>query len=317
MHTIITRGRQRALAALLLLLALLIGAQPSVAQTTAPGLSILAAPASGAYVGPGDVTTGWIGWYSCAFAFSAATRGSLACNVCNSVGANCVDVSSNAITGVVPTPAPGGTSCTNITPCIVDIAYDQSGSGHPLSNLKSNTSSPQLNIAALGASQGLSIGLNLATSVGLSGSIGSPARPFSFSVVYKTAPATTGTGQHILEQAGGADLNLGNLNGMTNIARMFVAPSGFNGTATDGVFHAAQASYRSGSSGQINVDGTTASGSLGTNTFTTNFDIGIGSGGSGNTSLNGIVMEAGILSSDSSGAVATNLNANQHSRYGF
>ena len=63
------------------------------------------------YTGPSDLNTFsmWFGTY----AFTAAKRGTKAVNVCNVTNTTCVDVNSDATTGIVPNPSPGGIACDN------------------------------------------------------------------------------------------------------------------------------------------------------------------------------------------------------------
>jgi hypothetical protein len=90
----------------------------------------LAAP-SGGYTGPGDVVSGWAFWGGLR-AFSAATAGTKAANICNAGDANCADVNTLANGNFDVTTAQGaplncgGTGGT----CTVKTLYDKSlGSG--------------------------------------------------------------------------------------------------------------------------------------------------------------------------------------------
>src|SRR5258706_14710917 len=86
-------------------------------------------PFSGGYQGPGNVvTTGWIFWFGLR-AFSAATAGTKAANICNSGDANCADVNTLAngnFDVATATGAPlncGGAGGT----CTIKTLYDKSG----------------------------------------------------------------------------------------------------------------------------------------------------------------------------------------------
>src|SRR5215472_8943212 len=49
----------------------------------------------------GDAGVTFTSWWSTSFAYSAAKRGTKAVNLCNPGGTNCVDVNSDATTGIV------------------------------------------------------------------------------------------------------------------------------------------------------------------------------------------------------------------------
>ena len=83
------------------------------------------------YVGPGDVTTGWMAWHGLR-AFSAATRGAALVNVCNSTGGTdigCADLSSDPATGSLVPATVSGIACPGAN-CTVKTWYDQTGNLH-------------------------------------------------------------------------------------------------------------------------------------------------------------------------------------------
>lgn len=83
------------------------------------------------YTGPGDrgLTFG-VFWGL--YAYTAASRGGNIVNVCNQANTTCVDVATDATTGLPANPSPGGTACTvsgggNF--CTIKTFYDQTGNG--------------------------------------------------------------------------------------------------------------------------------------------------------------------------------------------
>jgi hypothetical protein len=86
------------------------------------------------YTGPGDIKTYaiWGGLY----AYSGATRGTKAVNICNVSDVACADVNSDATTGIVPDPTIGGVLCgttVGVNVCTIKTFYDQSGNSNDLS----------------------------------------------------------------------------------------------------------------------------------------------------------------------------------------
>lgn len=88
--------------------------------------------AGGAYVGPGDVVSGAKAWYGLR-AYSSATRGTKAVNVCNSTGGVsgvCADMFTDATTGALVPQVIGGITCPGTTDCTIAIWYDQTAGGN-------------------------------------------------------------------------------------------------------------------------------------------------------------------------------------------
>lgn len=80
----------------------------------------------GGYTGPGNVT-GAVAYYGLR-AYSAATRGTRAVNVCLPAGTPCADFLTDATTGDLITTATGVTTCNNTTViCVINTWYDQAG----------------------------------------------------------------------------------------------------------------------------------------------------------------------------------------------
>jgi hypothetical protein len=86
------------------------------------------ATAGVAYTGPGDIAT----FQYCygLRAYSSATRGNAAINLCDNTGANCSDVATNASTGVLNAPGThGANNCATSNTCLIAKFYDQTGGG--------------------------------------------------------------------------------------------------------------------------------------------------------------------------------------------
>lgn len=80
-----------------------------------------------AFQGPGDIVSGATAWYGLR-AFSSAKRGTKAINLCDNAGANCTDISTDAVTGKLNNPGTlGANNCATSNTCLIKIWYDQSG----------------------------------------------------------------------------------------------------------------------------------------------------------------------------------------------
>ena len=106
------------------------------AQSPAPGFppgiyqnrAALDAAAAVSFQGPLDIVGSATACYSLR-ACSLAKAGTKAINLCDHLGANCTDISTNATTGKLNAPGTlGSDNCTVLTTCVIKIWYDQSGS---------------------------------------------------------------------------------------------------------------------------------------------------------------------------------------------
>jgi hypothetical protein len=80
------------------------------------------------YQGPGDVAGSAAKFWWGLRAYSAATRGNNAIQLCDAAGANCTNVATDAATGALNAPTNiGGTDCTAVTTCRINTFYDQAG----------------------------------------------------------------------------------------------------------------------------------------------------------------------------------------------
>ena len=309
--------RKQITAILSALLGFLFLAGVSLSQSVTPaGLASLKGAGVPDAGGIGDVLSGWAAWWSVARSYSIATAGTKAYNVCSPLGTNCVDVFSNAVTGIVPTPAPGGVTCNNVTYiCVVDEAYDQTGNGCPV--LQATLANmPALYIGALGTSNGLSSTNASGTYLKSSCSASSPV-PFTFSAVYKIT--TGGIDEHIIDVTS-HDINFGQITTGAGEIRMYSGSgstsNGFNTTAADNAFHAANGTFRvsSGGGSTMYLDGTSNSSTSPDGTsLSGNYEW---PGGKDGQYLTGIVMEGGVYPGDAASAFSA-LNSNQHTFYGF
>jgi hypothetical protein len=105
---------------------ILFGTLPAVAQVGLPWPGPGGVSGTATFTSFGDVQAA-TAWWSCTFAYSAATRGTKACRLCN--GGVCSDVNSDATTGIVAnTPTINGAACNNSTHiCKIDTKYDKAG----------------------------------------------------------------------------------------------------------------------------------------------------------------------------------------------
>lgn len=111
--------------------ACLLAGTSALAQQAAvrPASAIVSKPST--YTGPGDLNT-YIEAYGTQ-ALSAATRGTKLLNVCLPADVACADAVSDASTGTLVIPSPGGTACgtsIGVNLCTVKTAYSLTGSGH-------------------------------------------------------------------------------------------------------------------------------------------------------------------------------------------
>lgn len=100
------------------------------------GAGVKVAGGGGGYSGPGDVTAAAAYW-SASWAYSAASRGNNAIQACNASDANCVDIPTDATTGLlaISTTNVGANPCNDSTNvCTIKTFYDQTGNGHTMTN---------------------------------------------------------------------------------------------------------------------------------------------------------------------------------------
>lgn len=282
-----------------------IGNQPNIAQ-------LQPAPSGAAYSGPGDVQgTGWVWWFGLR-AFSAATAGTKAANICNSGDATCNDVNTLAngnFDVATATGAPlncGGAGGT----CTVKILYDKSGGTNCTTacNFTQATpaSRPILVFNCINTTLPCIRWSSATTAMTTPAMTGTFTQPFSASFVYKNTAA--GFSDYV-SLGGQVAINLAvSTNTLTVYAGSFPTTA-----STDGVFHSVQATWNNSSpTNTVSVDGTLSNASPGAANATTPV-VFFGSVGSGDTSDTG---EFGFNSNSFVGAPATALCHNQRLYWG-
>lgn len=106
----------------------------------------------GSFAGPGDAKalTAWWG----VIAYSAASAGTKAIQLCDSAGANCADVNTDAVTGVLSAPGTrGADNCSVVSTCKVKTIYDKVGTLDLTQATAGNM--PTLTPSALGSCYGI------------------------------------------------------------------------------------------------------------------------------------------------------------------
>jgi len=255
------------------------------------------------YTGPGDIiTTNTLAWWGLR-AWSAATRGNAAANVCDSGDAHCVDALTDATTGnlIVPSSNPncGSSACT------VKKLYDQTAGGNCGGSCDlvqaTEANRPVLTTSCIGS---LTCMTWTASQTLLSAAGTTTVNdPFTFStVVIRTA---SGTGNPLI---------IGVENGQVQLSFFLTANTVFGyggnavfGTAADNSFHAMQMLFN-GASANLYIDGTPNTGNDGGTVLAGKLCMSIGVVGSS--------TEGGMWSADKSANFSA-LNSNQHTYWGF
>lgn len=128
--------RKSAVLALAFLLTLAAPAQSQELLLMGAGVKATGGGGGGSYTGPGDVTAAAAYW-SASWAYSSASRGNNAIQACNASDANCVDIATDATTGLlkISTTNVGANPCNDSTNvCTIKTWYDQTGNGHTMTN---------------------------------------------------------------------------------------------------------------------------------------------------------------------------------------
>lgn len=274
-----------------------------------PGPGTVHSTGGGGFAGRGDLNA-LASDYSCSLAYSAATRGTNACRICTSAGIVCVDVASDATTGIVPNPSPGGTPCT--TTCVITTIYDQAGGGR---HMTQTTAANMALYKPPGSCTGFSASIGCIfsnTSTQYSVASWTLAQPYS--VVWSARrDASTAVNTDIFYSFGN-EFGAGSF-GANNDALCYAGAGGLNPTATDATPHAIGCSVNSPSS-NIRVDSTNTAGDPGTGTLSGNFSF-LWSIGSGGRNYQGFVVDAGIAASNFTTTDLANQNSNAHTNGGF
>ena len=263
--------------------------------------------------GPGDCVTGAVAWWGFR-GYNSAYSGKAA-NICLPLDATCVDVSisgGNINVGTITT-----LGCNNTTTiCTVKILYDQSGAlacaGSMACDVTNATigSRPVLTLSALNSIPCATF--TNSSSILISTNALTLAQPFTFSSVAERT--SNFTSQQDIIGSGSAAIYLG----WSNMASTAQLDSGnpIPAAAADSAFHALQGVVNGATpASSITVDGTTTTGSSGSNAFSA---ASINVGGLFNTAVfGGIACEAGIWPSAFNSTQLSNMNNNQHAYWNF
>jgi hypothetical protein len=262
-----------------------------------------------AYTGPGDLKTYaiWGGLY----AYSAATRGTKAVNICNVGDAACADVNSDATTGIVPVPTIGGVLCgttVGVDVCTVKTWYDKTGNSRDL---------PQTVIAWRATfvpnCGGLGTGVSCASFPGSTQGYTSPSINFP---VWTASFVGKRTGNFsvesdVMSNDGGTQAKATFLTANTIMIQAGVIATQ---SATDNAWHMVQGVNDPGN--LTAADSTVVSQSSGTHGFDTALFVGDVCLGCG-APFTGNLVSFGLASSNFSSGDLTSINSNAHTILGF
>lgn len=295
----------------LALLALIFSANISNAQLTATGVGGGFGGAA-AYQGPGDVKSGAI-WWGGLRAYTAATRGTSAIQLCDSGGSNCADVATDAVTGNLNAPGSrGADNCQVVTTCVVKIIYDQTGGGHNC------TQSNFINAPFFiwngfgGTKPALRANGNTDHNSCVIAMGANTSQPFTTSNVAKR----TGdfTRENWLGGTVAVAVALWGYQNTNNTAKMYAGTGVTVAGATDNTWFALQYVFN-GASSDININGTANTVNPGTNAMGPDFAIMCGH--AQGDCLMGDWAEAGIWSAAFTGGESSSMSNNQRTYWGF
>ncbi len=211
------------------------------------------------YSGPGDVNAGAFLWVGLR-AYSRATAGTKAANICNSGDANCADVNSLAngdfdvATAQAAPLSCGGAGGT----CTIKTLYDKSGNTNCNSAACNFTQAtiakrPTLSFNCTAANKACMVFNGSSQVLATSGSVTIFAQPFSYATYAKTTAAAT-TAILVYETVT-SNLQLAKLN-VADTMYMYDGSANASFPATDNSFHTIQAVYHHPNSYAV-VDGVT------------------------------------------------------------
>jgi hypothetical protein len=270
---------------------------------TAMGPGTGQCPAYSYYAGPGDVVSGALAWWGFE-AYSNATRGAAAVNVCNVSDVACADMFTDATTGKLVVTTVGGSDCSVVT-CTVKSFYDLSGNGRTQTQATIG-SRAVLTASALN-------GVACATFNGAK-TYSTPtitqALPITYSVVAERTGAFTLTGAILSSTGSGAnELAIA----FSSVANQMFAYNGsvLSATANDSVFHAVQGILPTAGNGTIYIDGSLTIGAAGTGATAAGAFY-IGSDPAVNR-MTGLFCEGGVYRIAFSAGQLSSMNTNQHS----
>lgn len=269
------------------------------------------------YTGPGDAAT-YTFWMSTARAYSTATRGTNAVQLCQPANTNCVNITSDATTGLVPNaPTVNGSACDNgAHQCFIKTMYDQTGNGF-FQDQTTGANQPKWHVSATGSfpcgGYVRASSLNLGTNAGPT----TITQPFLVQAVARRSSGQSANQNDIIS-ALTSQVELYHGNSASNVS--MYSGNGANVLSvalTDNTFGSIAGIFN-GASSSINVNSTMGSGvSLGTNTSTDgHFRIGAFETGPSNF-YDGDICEVGIANAVSSTTTRDNLMSNAKTFYEF
>lgn len=253
------------------------------------------------YTGPGDIQT--FTFWGGVRAYSAATAGTKAIQVCNVADVACADLSTDASTGALVVSTIGGSNCAIVT-CTVKTIYDKVGTADCTQATIANR--PVFTQNALNSSWGMTF--TAASTQSFSCGTFTGSQPLSLVGVFKPSGATGeifditdgSFGGIIVEWQGGA-----------SAIRMY-AGSTIDVTTTS-AFHAFQGIFNGVSSISAN-DGVETTGNVGAQNLSA-LTMTIGNAAF-NSPADLVGMEFGYVNGTINGGNRTSLNTNMHAAYG-
>lgn len=306
----------------LLLSLLLLASAPAHAQVGFGGM--IPGPGTphtaGAYVGPGDVVATARGWWGFR-AYTTATMGTKALNVCLPSDTACADVNTDAVTGLVPnTVTISGSTCNNSTvQCTIKTLYDKSGNALDFTQA---TIANRLNFTV--SCTGLTASTPCGTAAGganytFANTVNQGTSPnYTWTCAAKRTSAFTSSGECI-SYYNGSFLSIGYLNS-TNTAYFYSGGGGSatNSSATDNAWHAligrgdltTPVLYMDGTSSNAPNASSTILDGTGTIALMRDGD------GSANP-FTGTFFEAGLWLTQFTPTQASNMNSNMHAGGGY
>lgn len=262
------------------------------------------------YQGPGDIVSGATVWVGLR-AYSSGDRGNRLVNVCIPADVACADLISDVGTGALVIPTIGGSSCSVVT-CTVKIFYDRSGANACSSSACDFTQSTIANRATLIVScvNSLPCARVAGAATYTTGGSGNLVQPNWVSAVVTRTAAFTTAGPWMGDGGGGS---IGLFAASANQVQTYGGAS-IIVTASDSAWHSIQSVFN-GASSDMYVDGSSTTGDVGTNVFS--FGLKMFNDNFGNL-MTGDLTEVGLWNNVvPNGTQKSNMNANQHTYWGF
>jgi hypothetical protein len=274
-----------------------------------------------AYTGPGDtlVANSLTGFVAYGLqAYSAATRGSKLAQVCNSTGGTdvlCVDMLSDATTGLLVPQTISGLNCPGSVNCTVRTWYDLIGTACTGGcDILQTSPASRATLSVTVGGNACGVFTSASTIYGPASLLSSLSQPFGVAGVVQRTSAFTTTQNFIGDSTNGDGFGFANA---TNSATNYTG-TGFNASGvTDNQPHAYQAlANGTGTSSNISVDGTTTPGSSGTAAFAGGVRFGTDAF---SNRMNGYICAAVVYSGSAANITASQggMNSTLHTNWGF